>query len=72
MYNPWRYEIDAKFETDWSLFPSERSKVNYALTQMENPVFDAMQGWGHGHGRLRLSSGLDGRSRTLPRSPPPV
>ena len=45
MYNPWRYEIDAKFETDWPLFPSERSKVNYTLTQMDNPVFDAMQGW---------------------------
>ena len=45
MYNPWRYEIDAKFEIDGPLFPSERSKVNYALTQMDNPVFDAMQGW---------------------------
>jgi retrotransposon gag protein len=45
MYNPWRYEIDAKFETDWPLFTSERSKVNYTLTEMDNPVFDAMQGW---------------------------
>jgi len=45
MYNPWRYEIDAKFETDWPLFPSERSKVNYTLAQMDNPVFEAMQGW---------------------------
>jgi hypothetical protein len=44
-YRPWRFQIDAKFITDSPLYPDERSKIYYALTQMKNPIFSAMQEW---------------------------
>jgi len=34
-YGPWRYSIDEKLETDAPLYQTERSKVRYALSQME-------------------------------------
>ena len=42
-YGPWRYSIDEKLETDAPLYQTERSKVRYALSQMEQPIFYTMQ-----------------------------
>lgn len=44
-YRPWRFQVGAKLETDSPLYPNDKSKVTYALTQMEDPLFSAMQEW---------------------------
>ena len=44
-YRPWRFQVLAKFKTDSPLYPDDESKVIYALTQMEDPLFSAMQEW---------------------------
>jgi len=44
-YRPWRFQIDAKIRTDSPLYPDDESKVTYALTQMEDPIFSALQEW---------------------------
>ncbi|KAL3440188.1 hypothetical protein BJX65DRAFT_315039 [Aspergillus insuetus] len=42
-YGPWRYAIDCKFEIDHPLYPNDRSRIRYALSQMEEPIFSVMQ-----------------------------
>jgi hypothetical protein len=42
-YGPWRYAINCKFEVDQPLYPSDRSRIQYALSQMEEPIFSVMQ-----------------------------
>jgi hypothetical protein len=44
-YKPWRYQVDRKIDTDFPLYPTEQSQFDYALSQMEEPLFSAMQGW---------------------------
>lgn len=44
-YPAWRYAVDEKIETDAPLYPTDRTKVRYALTQMEGQIFIAMQDW---------------------------
>lgn len=41
-YGPWRYAIDVKLEDDYPMYPTERSKIRYALSRMDNPIFDIM------------------------------
>jgi hypothetical protein len=42
-YGPWRYAIDEKLDTDAPMYPTDAKKVRYALSQMENPIFQHMQ-----------------------------
>ena len=44
-YRPWCFQVLAKFKTDSPLYPDDESKVIYALTQMKDPLFSAMQEW---------------------------
>src|SRR5712664_2407701 len=44
-YKPWRYHVDRKIDTDFPLYATEQSQFDYALSQMEEPLFSAMQGW---------------------------
>jgi Retrotransposon gag protein len=44
-YRPWRYQVDRKIHTDYPLYPTERSRLDYALSQMEEPIFSVMLGW---------------------------
>jgi len=51
-YGPWRYAIDEKLGTDAPLYPTDRTKVRYALAMMKNPIFSAMQNWVADTGRV--------------------
>lgn len=42
-YGPWRYAVDTKLEDDNPMYTTERSKIRYALSQMEEPIFSSMQ-----------------------------
>lgn len=53
-YRPWRFQIDAKLETDSPLYPSDKRKITYALTQMTDPIFSAMQEWVIAHTNCQL------------------
>jgi Retrotransposon gag protein len=44
-YRPWRYQVDTKFKADSPLYPDDESKISYALSQMTDPIFPAMQEW---------------------------
>jgi Retrotransposon gag protein len=44
-YGPWRYAVDCKLITDYPMYPDDDSKISYALSQMETPIFDAMLDW---------------------------
>ena len=44
-YNTWAYAIKEKLETDEPLYPNDKRKVRYALSQMKDPIFDVMHSW---------------------------
>lgn len=44
-YNTWAYAIREKLETDKPLYPTDKRKVRYVLSQMKDPIFDAMHSW---------------------------
>ncbi len=44
-YRPWKYAVNAKLETDTPLYPTDKAKVRYALSQMKEPIFSAIQDW---------------------------
>ena len=44
-YNTWAYAIREKLETDEPLYPNDKRKVRYALSQMKDPIFDVMHSW---------------------------
>ncbi|KAI5301375.1 hypothetical protein KEM56_001797 [Ascosphaera pollenicola] len=41
----WLFYIRMKFSEDASLFPSDRYKIRYALTQTETPLWDNLRAW---------------------------
>lgn len=44
-YSPWAFTIEGKISTDAPLYPNEQEKMKYALSQMTNPIFDALYTW---------------------------
>jgi len=44
-YKPWRYQVDRKLAADSPIYPTDHDKIDYALTQMVEPLFSAIQGW---------------------------
>ena len=44
-YKPWRYRVDRKLTVDSPIYPTDLDKIDYALTQMVEPLFSAIQGW---------------------------
>ena len=44
-YKPWRYQVDRKIATDSPMYATDRDKIDYALSQMKEPIFSDMQGW---------------------------
>lgn len=58
-YGPWRYSIDEKLETDAPIYPTERSKVRYALSQMEQPIFYSMQDYVNENRTLSFADLMD-------------
>ncbi|THC87524.1 hypothetical protein EYZ11_013029 [Aspergillus tanneri] len=42
-YPPWRYAVDVKLETDYPMYPTDATRIRYALSQMEEPIFSVMQ-----------------------------
>ncbi|KZZ87130.1 hypothetical protein AAP_05885 [Ascosphaera apis ARSEF 7405] len=41
----WHFYIKNKFEDDEPLFPSDKYKIRYALTQTESPLWDNLRSW---------------------------
>ncbi|KAN0069397.1 hypothetical protein V8E54_012412 [Elaphomyces granulatus] len=44
-YGPWRYDIDLKLEDDSPMYPTEKSKVRYTLSQLDQPLFSTMKAY---------------------------
>lgn len=44
-YNAWVYSIREKLDTDSPKYANDRQRVRYALSQMKDPIFDAMHAW---------------------------
>jgi hypothetical protein len=44
-YKPWRYQVDRKIITNSPLYATDRDKIEYALSQMIEPIFSDIQGW---------------------------
>lgn len=44
-YSPWAFTVRGKTNTDAPIYPNEHEKVKYALSQMTNPIFDALHTW---------------------------
>jgi retrotransposon gag protein len=42
-YGPWRYAIDLKLEVDSPMFPTEKSRIRYTLSQLDLPIFSSMR-----------------------------
>jgi hypothetical protein len=43
IYNSWAYSIREKLDTDASMYVNERQRIRYALEQMNDAIFDAIQ-----------------------------
>ena len=44
-YAAWAYTVKRKVETDSPIYPTDSTKIDYALSKMTDPLFDAMLTW---------------------------
>jgi hypothetical protein len=44
-YNSWAYSVRQKLDTDSPLYTNDQERARYALSQMKDPIFDAMYAW---------------------------
>ena len=44
-YRAWAFTVERKIRTDSPMYTSEELKIDYALSQMKDPIFDAIHTW---------------------------
>ena len=44
-YDSWKYAVNAKLKTNMFLYLTDKVKIHYALSQMKELIFSAMQDW---------------------------